>query len=82
MTQNVHLNGGPWHGKTIAIEDGRDHVHILQPVEDALREAITKEITAEEAQQGLQRVPIKEGMYSQVRGCPGEYEWDGWRSHD
>ena len=60
MAQNVHLNGGPWHDRKIAMEDGRDHFHILEP--------------------GL--IKTREGMYSRVQGSPGEFEWDGWRTHD
>ncbi|WNN96075.1 hypothetical protein SEA_SCHIMMELS22_44 [Microbacterium phage Schimmels22] len=79
MYQNVHCNGGPWHDRRVAVENGRDHFHIIEPVADVVAREMTKEHDADE---GLQVVHTREGMYSQVRGVPGEFEWDGWRSHD
>lgn len=34
----------------------------------------------QEQKNGL--IAVREGTYSQVQGRPGEFEWDGWRSHD
>lgn len=78
MAHTVHLNGGPWHGRATSVPEGRDHFHIIEPVDDAVERAI-KASTPEE---GFQTLPVREGMYSQVQGRPGEFEWDGWRSHD
>lgn len=78
MAQTVHLNGGPWHGRTTTVPDGRDHFHIIEPVEDAVARALE----ASSPEEGFTTVQSREGMYSQVRGVRGEFEWDGWRSHD
>lgn len=75
MAVTVHLNGGPWHGRTTAIPEGRDHFHIIEPNVDW-----SAAITAEENTPVA--LPTRAGTYSAVRGYPGEFEWDGWRSHD
>lgn len=81
MAQTIHLNGGPMHDQQVAIPDDRDHFHIIEPASDAIQRAI-QEMKDEDTEQKFQRVPLREGMYSRVQGYPGEYEWDGWRSHD
>lgn len=83
MAQTIHLNGGPWHDRVTAIEDGRDHFHIIEPVEDIIARGIALPHEGDE----FATVTTREGMYSQVhqstgRPLPGEFEWDGWRSHD
>lgn len=78
MVQNIHLNGGPMHDQRCTLPEGRDHFHIIEPVDDAVERAI-KSSSPEE---GFQVLPTREGTYSQVRGVRGEFEWDGWVSHD
>lgn len=73
MANTIHLNGGPWHGQVVAIPDDRDHFHIIMPV------LSPPEFQQAENPSGIE---TREGTYSQVRGLPGEYEWDGWVSHD
>lgn len=77
MAQTVHLNGGPWHDRTTSVPDGRDHFHIIEPVD-----LVGRDIVAPSEDQKVEPLPVWEGMYSQVRGVRGEFEWDGWRSHD
>lgn len=81
MAPEIHLNGGPLHDQHFVIPDDRDHIHIMEPAADAVQRAI-QEMKEDTPQSGFQRLPLREGMYSQVRGYPGEFEWDGWRSHD
>lgn len=64
----INLHGGPYHGQTMALEDGYDHFHVSCP-------------DLAHAEEG-DMVPIREGMYSKVAGRPNDFEWDGWRSHD
>ncbi|QKN87748.1 hypothetical protein IXEL_48 [Microbacterium phage Ixel] len=83
MAQTIHLNGGPWHGRVTALEDGRDHFHIIEPVEDV----VARELNMPHPEGEFATVTTREGMYSQVhdinsRPIKGEFEWDGWRSHD
>lgn len=78
MAHTVHLNGGPWHDRKVALEHNRDHFHIIESVEDAVARALK----APSEDDGIETVQTREGMYSQVQGLPGEFEWDGWRSHD
>lgn len=76
MAQIVHLNGGPWHDQVLEIPSGHDHFHIRQATTDqqpSFLEVLTGILTS---------VPYREGTYSQVQGRPGEYEWDGWQSHE
>lgn len=80
MAQTIHLNGGPWHGRTVAVEDGHDHFHIIEPAEEMLGRAIAE--ASQDSDETFAVIRTREGMYSQVQGRPGEYEWDGWRSHD
>lgn len=77
MAQNIHLNGGPWHDRIVVLEDGRNHFHIIQPVDEAVAAALVAP-----PEEGFQVVQTREGIYSQVQGTPGEYEWDGWVTHD
>lgn len=84
MVQTIICHGGPWHGRTTQIPDGRDHFHILEAPNQAIARAIAEGAAESE---GLQILTPREGMYSQVHnvtGGPlkGEFEWDGWRSHD
>lgn len=77
MSRVVHLNGGPWHGQAVSIEDGRDHIHIVGMVED--RSPIEAEHKPDD------HIKTREGIYSQVAGHGNEteFEWDGWgSSHD
>lgn len=76
MAQTIHLHGGPWHGQTHALEDGRDHFHVLSPMTPA--EIFKK---AKDDGSAISRVPKKEGTYSRV-GSSQDFEWDGWTSHD
>lgn len=69
MAQTIHLNGGPWHDQVVSIPHDRDHFHIIKP-------------SQEEGIQPKNNIGIREGTYSQVGGRPGEYEWDGWVTHD
>lgn len=62
----IRLHGGPAHNESLAIPDGYDHFHITVMERD--REA------------GTYRT--REGVYSQVRDRPGDFEWDGFISHD
>lgn len=78
MAVTIHLNGGPWHDRKVALEYGRDHFHIIEPVEDAVDRALK----APSEGDALEVVKTREGTYSQVRSVPGEFEWDGWVSHD
>lgn len=80
--QKIHLNGGPWHDKDTALPEGRDHFHIIEPVQDV----IARELNMPHKEGEFEVVQTREGMYSQVhtvdgRVLPGEYEWDGWRTH-
>lgn len=75
MGRTVRLNGGPLHGEIVTLPDNRDHIHILQPnLEDSTFQ-MDEEVE-------IQIIPLREGIYSQVFREPGEFEWDGWRSHD
>lgn len=83
MAQRIHLNGGPWHDLETSVPDGRDHFHIIESIEDI----ISRELKMPHPEEGVQVVRTREGMYSQVhdinrKPVRGEYEWDGWRSHD
>ncbi|QIG58136.1 hypothetical protein SEA_ZEPP_48 [Microbacterium phage Zepp] len=78
----IHLNGGPMHDQLVDVPDDRNHFHILESPADAIQRAIRDMTEPPSPEQGLQRLPLREGMYSQVRHYPGEFEWDGWRSHD
>jgi hypothetical protein len=77
MGKTVHLNGGPWHDRTVTLADDRDHFHIAVPMPNPFRA-----ISIMSDEEAAQPVPRREGMYSQVFREPGEFEWDGWRSHD
>jgi hypothetical protein len=72
----VLLHGGPWHGRVVAVQEGRDHIHIIEPV------AIIGDFTETDDRDEPIHVETREGMYSQVAMSPGDFEWDGWRSHD
>lgn len=61
MAKQVHLNGGPWHDRSIVLRDDQDHFHIAKCVDGTVTQT---------------------GTYSAVRHYHGEFEWDGWRSHD
>ena len=78
MAPTIHLNGGPMHDQHVAIPDDRDHFHIIEPVDDAVQRALQAPADSD----SIEVVSTREGMYSRVQGYPGEYEWDGWRSHD
>ena len=78
MAQTIHLNGGPMHDQRVSVSDYRDHFHIIEPVGDAVWRAL-QEPSGDDA---IGVVSTREGMYSQVQDRPGEFEWDGWRSHD
>lgn len=78
MAKTITLHGGPWHGRTTAIEDGRDHIHIVEPINDAVKRVLEEA----EGDQEFITVPMREGTYSRVAGRPDDFEWDGWRSHD
>lgn len=74
MGQDVKLHGGPWHGQVVTVEDGRYHFHLLAPAEEPMNWLIHPE----------DPTPIrkKEGTYSRIAGMPGNFEWDGWVTHD
>ena len=83
MVQTIHCNGGPWHDQVTQVPNGRDHFHILEAPDLMIARAIAES----NPEAGFQALRSREGMYSQVHtihGSPvrGEYEWDGWRSHD
>jgi hypothetical protein len=82
MAQRIHLNGGPWHDRLIAVEDGADHFHIVEPNPEFFKAFRSQEVPPLDPD----NLPVREGMYSQVgrTGTPvrGEFEWDGWTSHD
>lgn len=80
MAKTVHLNGGPIHDCEVSLEDGATHFHIQEPVVDAVRRAIAE--MKEPPQPGFTRLPLREGTYSQVQHRPGEFELDGWVTHD
>lgn len=63
------------HGQVVAVQDDRDHFHIIEPV------PFNPRITEAESQEPSV-MPVREGMYSHVSGWPDHFEWDGWRSHD
>lgn len=71
MAQTITLHGGPWHGQVRAVEDDRDHFHILGMMEPITG---TFELPAD--------MRKREGMYSRIHNSKTEFEWDGWRSHD
>lgn len=71
MAQTVRLHGGPAHGQTRAVQDDRDHFHIIEP--NPLYELGVNDDTV---------LPTREGMYSRIHNSKTEFEWDGWRSHD
>jgi len=73
MAQTILLHGGPWHGQTYSIPDGRDHFHILTPIPP-------KFLTEEQAK--LAEVQVREGTYSRVHGSHIDFEWNGFTSHD
>ena len=77
MAQNITLHGGPWHGRTLAIEDGHDHFHIIEPFPTP---------KAERAENDGEFFPknlkTREGTYSRVGTTGYDFEWDGWTSHD
>lgn len=84
MGKVVHCNGGPWHDKQVELLEDADHFHIVEPVEEAIKRALAE---SNPELGGFQRLPVREGTYSQVGGrtgqiVPGEFEWDGWVSHD
>ena len=72
MAQAVRLNGGPWHGRLTAVPDGHNHFHI--------RELVSPTADFDQLVDGT--VQYREGTYSQVAQRPGEYEWDGWVTHE
>jgi hypothetical protein len=80
MAHDVLLWGGPWHGQLVAVQDDRDHFHILVPFQ----------VGEHELPNGLlipETIHTREGMYSCVKksridGTHEDYEWDGWTSHD
>lgn len=80
MAKTIRLHGGPWHGQLVALEDGRDHMHIREAVQDAIDRAINT--AAPEDGEIFARVPVREGTYSRVFGSPNDFEWDGWVTHD
>ena len=73
MTQEVELHGGPWHGRKVSLEDGKNHFHIVGTV--------PSEPPHIEEGQGANMTQKREGMYSRV-GKTSAFEWDGWRSCD
>lgn len=77
----VHLNGGPWYDRVVAVEDDHDHFHIIAP-----GDGFWDFRQAEVPPTPTDPVPTKEGMYSQVgrlsTPLKGEFEWDGWVTHD
>lgn len=81
MAHDVRLHGGPWHGRLVSVEDGRNHFHILSPVIDLSQFDHIKN-PANESPLPDSQIKTREGMYSVVLGSPDDFEWDGWRSHD
>lgn len=75
MARRVYLHGGPWHGRVIMVPEDHDHFHIIEPVEDQVTFSEEEQIIL------IENVKIREGTYSQVRGEPRAFEWDGWVSH-
>lgn len=77
----VHLNGGPWHDRMVSVEDNHDHFHIVEPNPSYLAA-----LRLGEAPPDGEELANREGMYSQVgrlsTPLKGEFEWDGWVSHD
>lgn len=84
MAFEVLLHGGPWHGKRVAVRDGRDHIHIVMPVVDTNILGYHKN-PANDFPLPTDRVKTREGTYSIVRhshNAPHDFEWDGWVTHD
>lgn len=67
----VQLHGGPRHGETASVEDGRTEFVIIKPNEEL------SSMLANPSKYG-QKVPIRTGRYTQVTGQPGNFEWVGW----
>lgn len=77
MAHQVRLHGGPWHGRLVAVQDGRDHFHIIEPVQ-----GVQSFLEEDDETPPTLEVRVREGMYSRVLHSPDDFEWDGWRSHD
>ncbi|WNM75093.1 hypothetical protein SEA_MORRIGAN_48 [Microbacterium phage Morrigan] len=75
-SKTVHLNGGPWHDRVVAIDDTLNHFHVAEPLPDAIRRGLL----SGELQPGFQPLKLRQGTYSQVSGPQyrNEFEWDGW----
>lgn len=74
MTKTVHLNGGPWHDRVIALQEGVNYFKVLT------LDTPTGTIPAVDPGETppVESVPTREGMYSRV-GHTLEFEWDGLR---
>lgn len=84
MGKVVHCNGGPWHDRQVELMEDADHFHITEGPQEAIKRALAEQ---NPELGGFQRLPLREGIYSQVgrtydHQVSGEFEWDGWISHD
>ena len=71
MAQNIRLHGGPMHGQTVAVEDGKHSIKIVKPV------MLPPNYTQADIDKA-DTIPTREGRYSRV-GNSTDFEWDGWQ---
>lgn len=69
--EQVTLHGGPQHGGTLTLPEGRTHFHVL---------GVDHSEPIPVDTQGVMEVPLRQGMYSRV-GRTNDFEWDGWVGH-
>lgn len=69
----VQLHGGPWHGRSIEIQNGMGHFHIKGQLPE-------RREWREELGEFPEPVPTRVGTYSAVLYSQGDFEWDGWQT--
>ena len=75
MAQNIKLNGGPFHGRFVAIEDHAQHFYTVHQMPELTK--LSEPLPTEDS-----LVPTRRGRYSRVHNSPHDFEWDGYMPHD
>lgn len=70
----IKLHGGPMHDKVMEVPEGTDHIHVM----GIDTESMKKLYRSEDPGSLEDAVITKECVYSQVRGRPGDFEWEGF----
>ena len=65
------LHGGPRHGEQVQLQPGQSVIRLVRPVGSLL-------ILPDSGDGPPHALGTREGIYTPVAGCPGQFEWDGW----